>query len=71
MTFKICDKGQRYEVRYKDDEGIERVMGWADESENLVKAIELHPSYHSPRVIDRQAKALSGKKHGGCRPDKE
>ena len=57
MTFKVADKGQRYEVRYIDGEGIERVMGWADEPKNLVDAIKLHPSFHSPRVIDRQPKS--------------
>ena len=55
MTFKVGDKGQRYEVRYKDSEGAEKVMGFADDPELLVEAIELHPSMHSPKVIDRQA----------------
>lgn len=56
MTFKTGDKGQRYEVRYKDSEGVERVMGWSETDDgvkNLKFAIELHPSFHSPRVIDR------------------
>lgn len=55
--FKVGDKGQRYEVRYTDTEGTERVMGWAETSEEVAhfkKAIELHPAFHSPKVIDRQ-----------------
>lgn len=58
MTFKVGDKGQRYEVRYTDNEGAEKVMGWAETTEgtdNLSKAIELHPAFHSPKVIDRKA----------------
>lgn len=54
--FKVGDKRQRYEVRYTDAKGVQRVMGWADDPKNLVEAIELHPSFHSPKVIDRQAK---------------
>ena len=53
-NFKIGDRGKRYEVRYIDTKGNEKVMGWAEDPENLVKVIKLHPTYHSPKVIDRQ-----------------
>ena len=55
--FKVGDKGQRYEVRYTDSEGTVRILGWAetdDEVDNFKKGIELHPSFHSPKVIDRR-----------------
>ena len=59
MTFKVGDKGQRYEVRAKNKVNQETfVVGWVETSEgvdNLKKAIELHPSFYSPTVIDRQA----------------
>lgn len=54
---KVGDKGQRYEVRCKDSLGHEIIVGWADDPKNLVEAIKLHPSNHSHRVIDRQAKS--------------
>lgn len=50
---------KRYEVQYTDGEGIQRVMGWADDPKNLIEAVELHPSFHSPKIIDRQKKKQS------------
>ena len=67
--FKVGDKGQRYEVRYKDNEGTERILGWAeisDEVDNLKKCIELHPSFYSPRVIDRRRKRRRKNRCKGC-----
>lgn len=55
--FKVGDKGQRYEVRYKDAEGLVRTLGWAETETGVAKffrVIELHPAFHSPEVIDRQ-----------------
>jgi len=55
--FKIGDKGQRYEMRYKNKNGIEKVMGWVETQkgvDDFFKCINLHPAFHSPRVIDRQ-----------------
>lgn len=54
--FKVGDRGQRYEVRaiYGEDKKI--ILGWADNDEGVqsfLKSIELHPSMHSPEVIDR------------------
>ncbi len=54
--FNVGDKGQRYEVRYKDSDGKEHVFGWTDKKDGgvLVKSIKLNPSMSKPRVIDRQ-----------------
>ncbi len=56
----VGDKGQRYEVRcqgWPDEEPhVERVVGWSETeagAELLVSSIELHPTMHSPRIIDR------------------
>jgi len=57
---KVCevgDRGQRYEVRCKKGGG-EVVFGWTDREDGqpFVRAIELHPVWHSPKVVDRQKK---------------
>lgn len=54
MTFKTDDKGQRYEVRAKDEAGKQVIIGWADDPKNLVESVKLHPSLSDPDVIDRQ-----------------
>lgn len=51
------DRGQRYEVRYQDEKGVEHVLGWADTAASvrqLRKAIDAHPAWSKPRVIDRK-----------------
>lgn len=49
------DRGQRYEVRYLDADGSEHVMGWSESyPQNYVDAINAHPSWHSPKVVDRR-----------------
>lgn len=50
------DQGQRYEVRYADGDGKERVMGWTEAADggSLVRSINKHPVWHSPRIIDRR-----------------
>ncbi len=53
---KIGDHGQRYEIRCVDGDGKEIAFGWANDPEAFRKSIELHPSYHSRRVVDREAK---------------
>jgi hypothetical protein len=51
----IGDKGQRYEVRFTDEDGSEKVMGWSESyPQNYIDAIEAHPAWHSPKVIDRR-----------------
>jgi len=54
--FNVGDKGQRYEVLYKDRSGIEKVFGWTDreDGEPLMGSIKLNPSMTSPRVVDRR-----------------
>ena len=55
--FNVGDKGQRYEVRYTDSKGIEKVFGWTKDPKGgaFVKSINLNPSMSNPRVIDREA----------------
>lgn len=54
---EVGDRGQRYEVRYLDEDNEERVMGWSESyPHNYVAAVKAHPSWHSPRVIDRRPK---------------
>ena len=52
----IGDKhGHRYEIRAKDEGGVEFVVGWSADPEAFTRAIELHPCWHDRRVIDREA----------------
>lgn len=41
--FPTGDKGQRYEVRYTDREGVEKVFGWTEEADGgvLVESVKL------------------------------
>lgn len=51
--------GQRYRVIYKDGEGTRRTFGWAGTAEaanKMVNAIRKHPSWRSPKIIDRWAR---------------
>jgi len=48
------DNGQRYVVYYKDGGGKEHIAGWTDNPENITGMIAMHPSWHSPRVVDRK-----------------
>lgn len=59
----VGDRGQRYEVRYVDGNGAEKVFGWSEQyPEGFVRSINLHPTMHSPRVIDRQRRWLHKKR---------
>lgn len=52
------DCGQRFEVRYRDGMGTERVYGFAQaesERDRFVREIEHHPIWSKPRVLDRGA----------------
>lgn len=54
---EVGDRGQRYEVRYLDEDNQERVMGWSESyPQNYLDAINAHPSWHAPYVIDRRPK---------------
>lgn len=55
--FKVGDEGQRYEVRCTDGDGKDMGVGWTNEPDGggLAEGVRLHPSWHSPVVIDRQA----------------
>lgn len=60
-TIIVGDQGQRYEVRFNsgddgDDSMGYRVFGWSSTEEgaqDYVDAINAHPSWHSPRIVDR------------------
>ena len=56
MKLKVGDKGQRYEVRFIGSNGKEQIAGWTDDADggDLVEGINLHPLWHSPKVIDRE-----------------
>jgi hypothetical protein len=47
-------KGQRYEVRYIDGDGVEQVMGWTNDANDnaFTDAIKAHPVWHSPKIVD-------------------
>lgn len=63
------DRGQRYEVRCTDGNGAEMVVGWCEDSDGgpLRRCVELHPSWHSPVVIDRRVDCGStGPRPQGC-----
>lgn len=46
--------GQRYEVRAKDHTGKDIGIGWCDQADggSLFERVNLHPSMHSPYVVD-------------------
>jgi hypothetical protein len=56
----VGDQGQRYEVRYTDCDGSEHIMGWCEDPSAFVRAIESHPSWHTPRVRDRRCSSCDG-----------
>ena len=51
---QLGDKGQRYEIRCRNEAGEEIVVGWSNDPDAFCKAIELHPSRNQRRVIDRK-----------------
>lgn len=56
---KVGDEGQRYEVCCKDSGGKEIKVGWSDDLEGagaMCEGIRLHPSFHSPKIIDRKGR---------------
>ncbi len=55
---KTGDNGQRYEIRYTDSKGKQKVFGWANDPAAFVQSIILNPSMNSPVVVDRRAHAV-------------
>ena len=47
------DRGQRYEIRASTPSGEEVVIGWSDDPSAFFQMVEMHPIYHSRRVVDR------------------
>ncbi len=56
MEPRIGDEGQRYEVRFIGSDGKGYVAGWTDDPDGrpFVESINMHPVWHSPKVIDRK-----------------
>ena len=52
----VGDKGQRYEVRFRNEKGEERIFGWCNDPTGggLFDSAVLMPSARDPFVIDRQ-----------------
>lgn len=50
---RVGYRGQRYEVRFKDETGTERVFGWQNEPKaGLAQAARLHPGWTAVQVVD-------------------
>lgn len=51
----VGDKGQRYEVRYRDSDGSEHVMGWTDRADGgrLAFSLSKHPTWKLSQIVDR------------------
>jgi hypothetical protein len=50
---RVGYKGQKYEVRFRDEEGMDRIFGWQNEPEGgLAKAAALHPGWSDVRVVE-------------------
>lgn len=52
----VGDTGMRYEVRCDDGDGNEMVVGHTTDPTGgkLVEAVNLHPSWNSPKIVDRE-----------------
>jgi hypothetical protein len=57
MRGRVGYNGQRYEVHFLDENEKDHILGWIEAADGgaLVKSIELHPIWHSPRVVDLKA----------------
>lgn len=49
---RVGYKGQKYEVRFTDEAGVDRRFGWQNEAEGgLAEAAKLHPGWTNVRVV--------------------
>lgn len=49
---RVGYKGQKYEVRFTDEDGKDCVFGWQNEPEGgLAKSASLHPGWSNVRVV--------------------
>ena len=49
---RVGYKGQKYEVRFTDEDGKEHVFGWQNEPKGgLAEAAALHPGWSNVRVV--------------------
>ena len=50
---RVGYRGQRYEVRFTNEDGEEKVFGWQNERDGgLEKSARLHPGWSKVRVVD-------------------
>ena len=70
---RIGDKGRRYEIRCKDINDNDVLIGWSDSPTAFQVAIDKHPGLHSRYVVDRnETKAKSqGTSTGGPEEESE
>lgn len=64
----IGDKGQRYEIRAINTQGVESVIGWATTVEgahSMASAWRMTPSCLSTTIYDREAKRAIYKQYAG------
>ena len=57
-----ADRGQRYEVRYRDGMGTERSFGFtnnAAELPSMIKKLGRNPAWKYTRTIDREMRATA------------
>jgi hypothetical protein len=50
-------EGQQFEVRFINDLNAEAVLGWSKTmagAVDLARVVSLHPTWHSPKIRDRQ-----------------
>ncbi len=63
---RIGDKGQRYEVRYRDEDDaidVRRTIGWSNDlagAEGMAAAWRLRPSAEHVWIVDRQPESKPG-----------
>jgi hypothetical protein len=65
---QVGDKGQRFEIRYIDETGAEKVMGWAptrDGADGMARAMALAPYVRETSIIDRNPPTDSGLDYTG------
>ena len=50
---RVGYRGQKYEVRFTDADGKDRVFGWQNEPEGgLANAAALHPGWTNVRIVE-------------------
>jgi hypothetical protein len=50
----VGDRGQRYEIWCKNGDGHDMCVGYSNNPGAFKNMVDLHPVWHSRRVVDRQ-----------------